>query len=144
MKSSQTASPIRQREELFVSEISFSNHSLSLSFRHASPYIFTYRCYSKAQATAIPNITRLLPCVSRHSLTETARLAPAHTRASRTNPNEARQFGVEFNKSRARAILRNSPRRTMFGPMFNAVLSRASPRCCTAKRQAPYLNTHWI
>jgi len=55
--SSQAASPIRQREEPFVSEISFSNHPLSLSFRHASLMSLPIRCYSKAQATTAPNLS---------------------------------------------------------------------------------------
>jgi hypothetical protein len=123
--SSQTASPIRQREELFVSEISFSNLSLSLSFRHVSPYVFPVRCYSKAQATTISIITRLLLGVIWRSPTKAPQLAPVHTPASRTNPNEARQFRVEFNKSRARAPLRNGLRGTTFGIRPSSILSRA-------------------
>jgi len=79
-------------------------------------------CYSKAQATTISIIASLLPGVSWRSLTKAPQLAAAHTPASRTNPNEARQFRVEFNKSRARATLRNCLRRTTFGTVSNAIL----------------------
>src|SRR5262249_20936698 len=58
--SSQTAPPIRQREEPFVSEISSSNHPLSLSFRHASltSYAFIFIARRRPQLhPPVPGIT---------------------------------------------------------------------------------------
>src|SRR5215475_1078167 len=49
-----------------------------------------------------PDHTRPLSGHTWHNLTETPQLAAPHTLAAHTNPNEARQFHVEFNISRAR------------------------------------------
>src|SRR5262249_46654760 len=89
----------------------------------------------------LPDNTSPLSGLIWHNFTEAPQLAAPHTPAAHTNPNEARQFHVEFNKSRARGrcagnLVRNYARRHP--------LLCASVRCCITKRQAPCLNTHWI
>jgi len=89
----------------------------------------------------LQDIARPLSGLTWHNLTESPQLAAPHTPAAYTNPNEARQFHVEFNKSRARGrsagnLIRNYARRHHF--------VCASVRCCITERQAPCLNTHWI
>src|SRR5262245_26763463 len=99
------------------------------------------RCYSKAQATTISIIASLLPGVSWRRLTKASQLVVAHTPSSHTNPNEARQFRVEFNKSPARG---RSAGNQVWNYAQRHHLKCDSARCCITKRQAPCLNTHWI
>jgi len=89
----------------------------------------------------LPDNTRPLSGLTWHNLTDEPQLVAPHTPAAHTNPNEARQFHVEFNKSRARGrcvenLVRNHAQRHP--------LMCVSVRCCITKRQAPCLNTHWI
>jgi len=89
----------------------------------------------------LPDNTGPLSGLTWHNLTEAPQLAAPHTPTPYTNPNEARQFHVEFNKSRARGrsagnLVRNYAQRHP--------LMCASVRSCITKRQAPCLNTHWI
>ena len=89
----------------------------------------------------LPGITRTLFGAGWQSLAEAPWLAVAHIPTVYTNPNEARQFRVEFNKSRARG---RSAGNHVWNYAQRHPLICASARCCITKRQAPCLNTHWI
>src|SRR5262245_14535325 len=89
----------------------------------------------------LPDTTRPLSGVIWDDLTEAPQLAATHIPATHTKPNGARQFRVEFNKSRAGGRFAGNQVRNY---VQHHPLMRASVRCCIGKRQAPCLNTHWI
>ena len=81
-------------------------------------HLLPIRSYSKEQATTPSTIAQPLPSVIWRRLANAPQLASGHTPASNTNPNETRQFRVEFNKSPARVLFRRVLWKTMFGTRF--------------------------